>query len=75
MKLVVGLGNPGRAYEGTRHNIGFKVLETIAKRAGSPLRRGRFQGECSSITPRMQFTFAVAADLDELERCQCAGGT
>ena len=52
MKLVVGLGNPGRAYEGTRHNIGFKVLETIAKRAGSPLRRGRFQGECAQVSLR-----------------------
>jgi peptidyl-tRNA hydrolase, PTH1 family len=45
MKLVVGLGNPGRKYQATRHNAGFWWVERLAERVGVGLRaEGRFQG-------------------------------
>jgi PTH1 family peptidyl-tRNA hydrolase len=44
MLLFVGLGNPGAAYAGNRHNIGFMAVEAIAKRHGLAPWRRRFQG-------------------------------
>ena len=44
MKLIVGLGNPGSKYDGTRHNIGFMVVRKLAEEAGIALKRQGYQG-------------------------------
>jgi PTH1 family peptidyl-tRNA hydrolase len=44
MLLLVGLGNPGARYVGTRHNVGFMAVQAIAKRHGIGPWRRRFQG-------------------------------
>ena len=45
MHIVTGLGNPGRDYENTRHNIGFMVLKELARRHNPPAGRSRFRAE------------------------------
>lgn len=43
--LVVGLGNPGKAYEGTRHNIGFAIVDLLAKKHRLEFRnKAKFKG-------------------------------
>ena len=45
MKLITGLGNPGREYEKTRHNAGFLVVNEVLKRLSLTLDRHKFEGD------------------------------
>ena len=42
--LIVGLGNPGREYEKTRHNCGFRAIDVLARKLGCKIDKAKFQG-------------------------------
>jgi PTH1 family peptidyl-tRNA hydrolase len=50
MKAIVGLGNPGNQYAGTRHNIGFMVVDWLAATHGAPAPKSRFKALVSEVT-------------------------
>ena len=49
MKLVVGLGNPGKEYENTRHNMGFIIIDNFAKSLGCEITKEKFNGLYAEI--------------------------
>ncbi len=59
MKLVVGLGNPGPKYNGTRHNIGFAVVDYLAAGPGVNSWRSRYQADVAEMVEGVEQVLLV----------------
>ncbi len=59
MKLIVGLGNPGKEYEGTRHNIGFELLETYARKYSLDFSKSKFEALYTEFEKEGEKVFLV----------------
>ena len=59
MKLIIGLGNPGKKYEATRHNVGFDVLRELAGRWQAEPPRAKFESLVSECQVKQAKTLLV----------------
>jgi peptidyl-tRNA hydrolase, PTH1 family len=59
MKIIVGLGNPGSAYERTRHNVGFDTLAQLAKKFSAEPPRAKFESQIAEVNLAGERTLLV----------------
>ena len=72
--MIVGLGNPGKQYENTRHNAGFLAVDTIAQKHHTDIKRIKFKGLVGNARWAEKGFALKALHLYELERPIGAGG-
>ena len=69
VKMIVGLGNPGVEYTGTRHNIGFRVIDLLSDFLGIEVRRKKFGG----LFGRGEFAGEKIVLLKPMKFMNCSG--
>ena len=57
--LIVGLGNPGKEYERTRHNCGFRAIDALAEQLGCKIDKSKFQGLYGKTTHQGHTVFLL----------------
>ena len=60
MRLIVGLGNPGKNYESTRHNVGFMTIDKVAEHFNAEFRlESKLKGMITSVVYKGEKTFLL----------------
>jgi len=72
MRLIVGLGNPGRLYTDSRHNIGFSVVRALAKAAGVSLKKEKYIPAVSAAAQIERHKAVLALPMTFMNLSGCA---